>query len=230
MIHVIGRSLLVRHDRFVIVRPAAFGFDHGEQEDGPVANLSYYIYGAFLLFEAVEPSYPWFEAWQSGLMLTNAVQSDEGGAGVVPDWVSLARERFLAPAKGFKPASSYDAVRIPLYMALGGRVPSEYFAAFDIAWAEGTPSDVSLGERRTRQSMPDPGYRAIAAVAACAARGAPLPHEVREFRTTTYFASTLHLLALAAVRENYPTCLFDRVGATATPPMLGDYRTERARG
>lgn len=231
MIRAIGQSLLVHHDRFVIVRPAAFGFDDGEHADGPVANLSYYIYGAFLLFDAVDPTYPWFEAWQSGLMLTNAVQTDVAGAGVVPDWVSLARDRFLAPAKGFKAASSYDAVRIPLYMALGGRVPSGYFAAFDDAWADGAPSDVDLGDGRSRQIMPDPGYRAIAAVAACAARGAPLPDQIRQFRTTTtYFASTLHLLALAAVRENYPECLRNARDAAATPPTPELYIVERVRG
>jgi endoglucanase len=229
LIHAIGGSLLVRHESFVVVRPAAFGFDGRDQSDGPVANLSYYIYGAFLLFEAVEPAYPWIEAWQSGLMLTHAVHSGAGGVGAVPDWVSLARGRFLAPAANFRAASSYDAVRIPLYMALGGRVPAEYFAAFDAAWSGGVPTKVALGGRRTRQVMPDPGYRAIAAVAACASRGAPLPHEVRQFRTTTYFASTLHLLALAAVRENYPECLIDAVG-DATPPRFGRYDIGTARG
>jgi endoglucanase len=216
MIRAIGRSLLVRHDGFVVVRPALAGFDRSEQADGPVANLSYYVYGAFLVFETVDPRWPWREAWRSGLLLTNAVQTAAGRIAPVPDWVSLARERFLAPAEGFPKASGYEAVRIPLYMALGGRVPPDYFAAFDLAWSDtGGPSAVDLAGAVRPQPMREPGYRAIAALAACAARGAPIPPEIASFRPTTYFASSLHLLALTAVRETYPDCLRGTVDAAA---------------
>ena len=75
-------------------------------------NLSYYVYGAFLMFDAIDDRHPWLEAWQSGLMLTEA--SLAGAERLAPDWVSMTRD--LAPARGFAPKSSYDAVGIPLYL------------------------------------------------------------------------------------------------------------------
>lgn len=206
MIDAIGRSLLERRDGVLRLRPAAFGFDDSDP-GGPVVNLSYYVYGALLLFAAVDDDHPWLEAWQSGLLLTAAATSPDG---FVPDWVSMDADAYLMPARGWPPRSSYDAVRIPLYMALGGRVPAEYFAAFDTAWnvnGRRAPKEFDIGLRRNLMDMNEPGYRAIAAVAACAARGVPLPPDVATFRVQRYFASSLHLLALSAVRANYPGCV-----------------------
>lgn len=210
MIAAIGERLLERRDGFVRLKPAAFGFDD-DNPAGPVVNLSYYVYGAFLLFDAVDDDHPWLDAWRSGLQLTAAATSPDG---FVPDWASLRGDAFLAPARGWAPRSSYDAVRIPLYMALGGRVPAAHFATFDTAWnrnGRNAPKDFDIAARRSLMDMNEPGYRAIAAVAACAARGVPLPADVATFRLQRYFASSLHLLALSAVRANYPDC----VGAAA---------------
>lgn len=209
MIDAIGRLLLERRDGLVRLRPAAYGFDENHP-DGPVVNLSYYIYGAFLLFSAVDDRYPWIEAWQSGLQLTAAATA--GREKLVPDWITMRHDRYLAPAEGFARKSSYDAVRIPLYMALGGRVPAEYIAPFDNAWnirGRGMPKDYDLTADREIMDMNEPGYRAIAALSACAARGMPIPPALRTFHVRRYFSSSLHLLALSAVRSNYPHCIDD---------------------
>ncbi|MEM0906085.1 MAG: glycosyl hydrolase family 8 [Pseudomonadota bacterium] len=203
----IGRLLLNRTDNVVALRPAVFGFDRRDQEDGPVVNLSYYVYGALLLFSEIRPNLPFFEAWQSGLLLTeHAISLNRG---LAPDWISLDENRLGQPALGFKPTSAYESVRIPLYMMLGGRVPMRFLSPFDEAWnrtGSGTPRQVNLITGRVDHSMADPGYRAIAALTACAVRGVPLPQELQDFRPSTYFSSSLHLMVLAAARAHYPHC------------------------
>ncbi|MEM6846678.1 MAG: glycosyl hydrolase family 8 [Pseudomonadota bacterium] len=206
IIDQIGDDLLVRRAGYKIVRPAAFGFDSGHA-DGPVINLSYYIYGAFLLFYDVTGEQRWMDVWRSGLELTEAAVSISRG--FAPDWATLRSDRWLNPANGFAHKSSYDAVRIPLYMALNGKVPAGAFAQFHRTWNErgrGAPKDFHLEHRATLADMNDPGYRAIAAIAACAAAGTPLPRDLQRVRPTTYFATALHLMSLVAVRTNYPWC------------------------
>lgn len=216
MVHAIGRLLLDERDGFVRLRPAAFGFDPRTHADGPVVNLSYYVYGAFLMFDAIDDTHPWLEAWQSGLQLTEA--SLAGRLHLTPDWITMRRDRYLEPAAGFAQKSSYDAVRIPLYMALGGRVPSRYFAPFDRAWnvnGNRAPMDYDLQKGRSLADMNDPGYRAVAAVAACASRGVAIPRSLQRFHVRSYFSSSLHLLALSAVRANYPQCTEVPVASSA---------------
>lgn len=206
IIDQIADELLVRKNGHWIVKPAAFGFGR-EHEDGPVLNLSYYIYGAFLLFHAVTEDDRWLDAWRSGLELTERAVNLSGG--FAPDWVTLNSQRWLSPANGFAPKSSYDAVRIPLYMALNGNVPSEAFAPFHQMWNErnaGIPKDYHLQYRRKVTDMNDPGYRAIAALAACAYAGERVPRNLQTLQPTTYFATSLHLMSLVAIRSNFPWC------------------------
>lgn len=213
MIDAIGRRLLERRGEYVRLKPGAFGFDPGQHPAGAVVNLSYYVYGAFLMFEAVDSRHPWRETWQSGLMLTEA--SLAGSERLAPDWIALDANAVPRPAAGFAARSSYDAVRVPLYMALGGRVPARYFAPFDRSWnlaGRGLPKDYDIAADRTLMDMNEPGYRAIAALAACAARGVPLSGSALRFEVRTYFSSTLHLLALSAARAHYAHC---------TPPATG---------
>lgn len=207
LVQAIGRHLLFEHDGMVLLKPAAFGFDRAHHRDGPVVNLSYFVYGAFPLFAQIDDRFPWIEAWQGGLMLT--IKALAGREALAPDWITLADGRFAEPAEGFAKKSSYDAVRIPLYMLLGGRVPVEYLAPFDDAWnlrGNGAPLDYDLQHDRKIMDMNDLGYRAIAALTACAVRGRPLPMGLQRYRNTTYFSSSLHLLALAAARAHFPHC------------------------
>ena len=204
----IGRLLLHRNDDMVLLRPAAFGFDQRQQPDGPVVNLSYYVYGALLLFAEVNDRYPFFEAWQDGLKLTERAIARSGGH--APDWITAGDYRVGDPADSFEKRSSYDAVRIPLYMVMGGRVPTSYLEPFDRSWNLSgfrAPLDVDLTHRRLAKPMNDPGYLTIAALTGCAVRGTAIPASLQEFRITSYFSSSLHLMALSAARRYYPQCV-----------------------
>ncbi|MEM7696392.1 MAG: glycosyl hydrolase family 8 [Pseudomonadota bacterium] len=208
LIEAIGRHLLKDEGEHVIVRPAAFGFGRQHHTDGPVVNLSYYIYDALHLFAHLNDRYPFAQAFESGLELTATAMARSGG--YAPDWITLRRDRRYRPAHGFAKKSSYDAVRIPLYMALGGRVSAEHFVPFDRAWnvdGNRAPQDFDLHAGRVIMDMNDPGYRAIAALAACAARNVPMPPSLQRFRPTTYFGSALHLMALSAARVSFPHCV-----------------------
>ncbi len=189
-----------------VLLPAAFGFDKRSDNPGPVVNLSYYIYSAFQLFHALEPTEGWLDLARGGLDITHAAR--RGSSGLVPDWISVS-PRDVMIATGFNPRSSYDAVRIPLYMSLA-KVAPDAFAPFDRAWnieGPGYPVDYHLKMDTVLAPMKDPGYRMIAALAACGARGAPIPADLQTFRPTTYFASSLHLLGLVAARQHYSHCL-----------------------
>ncbi|MBJ3775915.1 glycosyl hydrolase family 8 [Acuticoccus mangrovi] len=209
----IGSELIARVDGRPVLRPAAFGFDDMAGNPGPVVNLSYYIYDAFPLFQVVRPEYPWRELMAEGLRLTD----EAGRGGLVPDWVAVS-PRGARIANGFAAKSSYDAVRIPLYIMLGGQ-PSEYLRGFDDAWNAGGlgyPVDYHFGYRSVVGEMKDPGYRMIAALAACARRGAPIPAALQTFRPTTYFASSLHLLGLVVARRDHAECLGQREAQAST--------------
>ncbi|UOM37333.1 glycosyl hydrolase family 8 [Acuticoccus sp. I52.16.1] len=201
MVAAIGRELIGTAGGRPFLKPAAFGFDRMPGNDGPVVNLSYYFYAAFALFEVVQPAYPWAELAREGKALTEAART--GARNLVPNWVALARSGRVEMASGFPRRASYDAVRIPLYMAYADLSGFD-LSAHDIAWNHrggGVPRDRDLLSDVAHGELGDPGYRMIAALSACAARGATIPQPLLRYRTTTYFASSLHLLGLVAARQ-----------------------------
>ena len=197
----IGRKLIGWHQGTPYLTPGAFGFERTAGNRGPVVNLSYYFYRAFDLFEVVAPQYSWETLAEAGRELT--VQASQGRRGYVPDWIVLAPGGDVRLANGFDARSSYDAVRVPLYAAYDGRNPKGV-RGFDAAWnlsGTGVPVNMDLERHMRAERMGDPGYRMIAALAACLSRGTAVDPALLRFRPTTYFASSLHLIALVAVRE-----------------------------
>ena len=130
IVDAIGSDLIARVSGRIVLRPGAFGFDHIPGNRGPVVNPSYFIFAAFPLFEVVRPDYPWRQLTRDAIDLLDAART--GRRGLVPDWVALSG-RSVRVAEGFAQRSSYDAVRVPLYLLHGGRDP-ETTAAFDAAW------------------------------------------------------------------------------------------------
>jgi len=55
-------------------------------------------------------------------------------------------------------------------------------------------------------------------------RGMPIPSRLQRFRTTTYFGSALHLMALSAARAHYPHCVND---TPRSAPTVTAYNGER---
>ncbi|MEW5422127.1 glycosyl hydrolase family 8 [Amorphus sp. 3PC139-8] len=208
IIQAVARDLIFRRREATLLKPGLKGFGVDDQRDGPVVNLSYWIYPAFPYFNLVMPDQTWRSLIESGLGLTAA--SASGASVLPPNWSSVTDPLRPDPANNFPPLSSYDAVRIPLYLLFSGVVPRDQLAAFDRAWngpGRDGPAVINARTGAVLGPMPDPGYKAIAALVACALRGERIPPDLTRFRTTTYYASTLHLMTLSVLRRHFSGCL-----------------------
>lgn len=94
--------------RGTLLLPGLVGFDHDE---GLMLNLSYWVFPAFAEFALVDNAAPWNAVRDSGLRLLQ--EGRFGRWGLPVDWMYLGKP--LKPAG--KARFSYDAVRIPLYLA-----------------------------------------------------------------------------------------------------------------
>lgn len=189
----------------LVLMPAATGFDAKDRPDGPVINLSYWVFEALPVMAQLLPDLEWARLSNDGLDLLE--QTLFGKAGLPPDWISLGDG--LQPARGFTPEFGYNALRIPLYLVRAGNRDSNLLSAFGeaITAPGGALRLVDVPSGAQKAALSDPGYRAIPAALACVVNDAKVPDEVRTFQPTQYYPSTLHLLALSFLRSRYPDCL-----------------------
>ena len=187
-----------------ILLPGLSGFGAGDQSDGPVVNLSYWIFPAFRDFEALSPGNGWMKLRRNGFELLNA--SRFGPLGLPADWVAVGGSK-PAPARKFPSVFGYDAIRIPLYLAWDGDAPSGLLAAFARFSPQSDPSVIDVSTGSSGQAMGGVGYRTIFALARCAARGETIPPDLLTTRDTLYYPETLRLLSIAIVQERYSRCL-----------------------
>ena len=191
----IGNGLVADDGGRPILLPGPEGFSAADRPDGPVVNLSYWVFEAFPTLARLDPGADWPRIGAEGLRLVEETRL--GARGLPPDWLSLPRGR---PAEGFPPEYGYNALRLPLYLVragLGSRALLDRLRAPPIV-------DLAGGEDTV---LEDAGYRAIPAIVACKLDGTPLPAELASFAPTDYYPSTLHLLVLAEARREMPQCL-----------------------
>lgn len=191
----IGAHLVAEDGGRPILLPGASGFGAADRPDGPVVNLSYWVFEAFPALARLDPGTDWPRVAAEGLRLVEHTRL--GAPGLPPDWLSLRR---LRPADGFPPEYGYNALRLPLYLVrsgLGSAALLERLRTEPVVDLAGGPA-APLG---------DPGYRAIPALVACKLYGTPLPADLAGFAPTDYYPSTLHLLVLAEARREMPQCL-----------------------
>ncbi|WP_183508391.1 glycosyl hydrolase family 8 [Methylobacterium brachythecii] len=205
----LGRKLILpRAAHGPLLLPAVSGFSAEDRGDGPVVNLSYWIFPAFDRVTLLAPEFDWAGLGRSGRRLIAAARF--GQARLPVEWVSLSGEA-PRPAEGFPPHFAYNALRIPLYLAMAGVSDPELYAPFLSLW--GTPAAGSLGlvdtaSGRITERLAETGYTAIPALAACVSQGTPFPAALRTVRASSehYYPVTLHLLALAALKSRFPAC------------------------
>lgn len=206
MADAIGQRLLRRVGERTVLMPGVKGFGAQDRPDGPVVNLSYWVFEALPVLARLAPNADWQALAGSGRDLIR--QARFGSAELPADWISLKAAK-PAFADGFEPRFSYDAVRIPLYLLRAGINDRSLLGPFAKAWGDGTaaPPIVDLAGNKTTGSMDDPGYRMIGAMMACALDRKPVPAELRSPKLTAYYPATLYLLALAGIAQHYPECL-----------------------
>lgn len=187
-----------------ILLPGAAGFGPGDQPDGPVVNLSYWVYPALSDFAALWPDQGWDALRRNGLDLLAA--SRFGPRRLPADWESVDGDQ-PTPARRFPATFGYDAIRIPLYLAWDGAAPPEASARFaGLPVAQDPPViDVSTGS--SGSTMGGAGYRTVLALARCAAQGDTIPPDLMTTQDALYYPETLRLLAILAVQERFPRCL-----------------------
>jgi endo-1,4-beta-D-glucanase Y len=202
----IGSETLKQTDYGPILLPAAAGFASEDQPDGPVINLSYWIFPAFRVLKGLAPNYDWDALQENGLRLLG--KSRFGPLDLPADWQSLSA---ALPAKKFPAEFGYNSIRLPLYLAWeGGDASSRALHRFEALWQgkrSGGPYVIDVVSGATGQAMDGAGYRLVLSLARCVSRGQPLDPDLIKSRDRLYYPDTLRLLSLAAIQERYPQCL-----------------------
>ena len=207
----IGRKLVLFNTSMgSLLLPGASGFAAEDRADGPVLNLSYYVFPAFARLPLVAPEFDWNSLVTTGLrMIDNA---HFGLAKLPSDWVALKSGQ-LQPAAGFTAEFSYNAIRIPLYLAWAGFDQPRYHSSFLEVWGKrgsrGFPL-VDLAKGQPSAWVEEASYEGIPALSACAMKGVSFPSHLRSAQALDhYYPATLQLLTLIAARMRYPACLKD---------------------
>ena len=201
---MLGHAILEQSDRSLLL-PGAEGFVAPARKDGPVVNLSYWVFEALPVLDSLVPSPQWARIRETGLALVR--QAALGPKSLPSDWLSLAGEP--KPAEGFAPEFGYNALRIPLYLVRAGENDPVVLDRFrrGMAGNNGAVAIIDIETGNIRNNLRDPGYRIVNHILACVIDGTPLPEDVKRFQPTLYYPSTLHLLGLAFVAEKRPECL-----------------------
>jgi endoglucanase len=180
-----------------ILLPASTGFAGKDQPDGPVVNLSYWIFPAFRHLRALSDAIDWDGLTATGKTLIGL--SRFGEKRLPSNWISVAGAQ-PEPAHSFPAVFGYDAVRIPLYLAWGEPGNRDLLKSF-------LPLDLSVIDVKTAspsQKLSDPDYGAIANLADCV--GSHSPVQWKAFHGEFYYPATLYLLALIAADELSEAC------------------------
>ncbi|SER35512.1 endoglucanase [Faunimonas pinastri] len=203
----IGKNVVRKIGGRTILLPGVEGFTPQERADGPVVNLSYWVFEALPVLAELDPDTDWAALSASGLDLIG--KSRFGPTAMPSEWISL-KGGSPAPASGFPIQFGYNSLRIPLYLLRSGSADSQRLSAIGRNWMQvnsGTPAVVNLQTGKTAAMLTDPGYRILPALMACALNGTRIPDDLRQFQPTNYYPSTLQLLSLGLVGQAYPQCL-----------------------
>ncbi|GGD44072.1 glycosyl hydrolase family 8 [Aureimonas glaciei] len=188
-----------------ILLPGATGYGRDDRPDGPIINLSYWVFEAFPLFATIAPDIDWETLSRDGVALLG--RSLLGPSRLPPEWLSI-RTR-LRPAEGFPAEFGYNALRIPLYLVRAGSTDAAMLTALrdGMSPVPGQVAIVDIASGATKESLADPGYAIIPALVSCVLDKTPIAEPLRSFTPTLYFPSTLHLLSLSYLAEHHPECL-----------------------
>ena len=190
-----------------VLMPAVNGFSERDRLDGPVVNLSYWIFPALLRMRQISPEHDWNRLAQTGLTLLETARF--GPTQLPTDWISLASGQ-PAPASGFRKVFGYNSIRIPLYLYWSGAENSALMQSFATASQEsmsGTPLE-RQSENTATGKLDEQGFRSVVALARCTAWGTPYPLDFYHIaEPQNYYPATLGILSLMAAASAESRCL-----------------------
>ena len=198
----IARSILTLLVRQVggrtLLLPGATGF---QRRDTVVVNPSYYVFPMFSELAALTPSPLWAKLNADGLRLI--ADARFGPSQLPPDWVQVSRANgTLSVAPGWPARFSFDAIRVPLYLAWSGDLTIDQRRVFTHFWGNGTHSpawvDLQTGARAPYKAPS--GMQAVIQLASVGGEQ-PLAQTPHVAEAQDYYSAALTLLARVAWHE-----------------------------
>jgi endoglucanase len=197
------KHLVRRSGGYTVLLPGARGFD---RRDRTVLNPSYYVFPAMRALAQAVPDPAWVRLAADGLALLRAARF--GRWRLPADWVVVAKaDGAVSLADTFPPRFSYDAVRVPLYLAwarLGAEPAVTDSAGF---WGDSShsypPAWVDLTNNAIAPYAASSGIAAVARLAS--SQRAILTGELRGLpriaSATDYYSAVLVMLVRLAWRD-----------------------------
>ena len=183
------------HGRTVLM-PGVSGFDRGSEI---VTNPSYTVFPAIRELAAAGAA-SWDVIGHNGLALIQDAQF--GRWKLPPDWLQIdTASGKLAPAANWPPRFSYDAIRVPLYLAWAKLPPCQGYLDFVASFQDRPPAWVDLETNATAPYPAPPGMLAVAALAAAKPEQALPANFPLVAAAPDYYSAALTLLARVAWRE-----------------------------
>ena len=189
----------------LVLLPGVEGF---ETEDGYVVNPAYYMLRAMRELGAATGQPTLVACSADG----NALVAQLAREWLVPDWIRVTPTGF-APAEGKSANFGYEAMRVPLYLIWSdlpghtavARARDAYAASLE-GDGDRTPTVIDPASGETLETSTDPGYRALAALTACADRRSTARLMPAFSAVQPYYPGMLQLLSLLAQRETALGC------------------------
>jgi endoglucanase len=200
--HDVLRLLVRRVGTRTVLMPGVEGFS---TERTHTLNPSYYAFPA-LQELATRTRDPLWRAMQlDGLALIH-----DGRFGqwmLPPDWLQISRkDGSLEIAEGWPPRFSYDAIRVPLYLAWARQMLPPVEQAFRTYWAQkapAVPAWVDLASGAVAPYPAPPGMRAVAEVSGVGSTVLDLPAGFPALDSASdYYSAALIVLSRIAWQES----------------------------
>lgn len=152
------REVCAIHAGRRVLLPGRLGF---VEDDVVTLNPSYYVWPALDDFAKFEPL--WNDVISDGADLTAAASF--GPWALPTDWIKVDAAGLVAPAEGRPARFGFDAVRVPLYLAMSGR--SAELRRFHRYWREtekpsGWPAWIDVTDGSVAPYAASDGVKAIA--------------------------------------------------------------------
>lgn len=205
----VGQSSLAQSKFGQVLLPGSKDYGSGDRPDGPVINLSYWVFPAFPRLASITQGTNWAQLAANGISIIRRARF--GPERLPSDWISLARQ--ARPADNFPNVFGYDVIRVPLYLAWGHPQERKTLAIFEPVLRlarTGPPSAIDIPSGKPKKPFGGQGYDAVIAFLDCALNGTSFPKKYLTITADLYYPTTLHLLSLLALRESYPACLKER--------------------
>lgn len=161
-----------------------------------VLNASYFIYPAWKDFARTSHLLVWKELTDNGLQLLKKMRGGE--ADLPADWMALKLNGEIQPASGWPARTSYDAIRIPLYVYWLNS-ESDLLAPWRSWWQQFSPEQTPAWVSFNGQKAPYVMNGGMQAVRNLITEGST--ENITVTASDDYYSASLKLQVLMALRQ-----------------------------